>query len=843
MTTYDPLWDGYDELKAGAVETLTDAGYPWSPLTTSFSSYLATALTGISGAAVSNTRMSVNQLLAELTNDLGGDPVSHLTSSRGRLLAALGGVSGSPPATVGGWIVGAAGELGTMYEGYTLSWGHDFDTLDIVGPLTPSAPIFPTRLYGAGIRGNIASLGTSADVDPLTTGYNDSNRGVAVGFDNMSVSSSVLRLGARKATALEQAHISPTDLAINGGVRPQLSSMIHTGGACAFYPTTNAVIVEARIKFSSKANNPAGWHPSFWTYTIAPATANTGDEWDMECSSQSMYFEHIVHTAGVITSFDVGPLDYLDDTFHVFSFIFVNGSTTKMFVDGVYRTQLVRDSNTKNLPSFAMLTNHILNINWNGDTYSQAAWDGSATGAYIDVDYIRIARKTGVTHWTPLVSVSDLNVAYAGTGSVVLPSALTLWGDSGITEYVQVIPYDASEPGMADQTVFSQFPTGITYDSPSRTINVDFTAGTGKAGRSHVVIYGYKADGSTMEPLRFSINRGPKFTATTAEPSPDGAGGLTADLYYTADCGLIFPKSFSVSGLPAGWSFNATTSKITAASTSVSGGTISVTVTNGIGQQATADLELWSPAMISAAFTWDTTSATSTPNDGSGKVATLYDVYDATKCIAQTTTTKRPTISNTGGVGTNKRVMAFTSAAGTVLRSEDALATNAAGITSMADTADMRTGNLYVVFHAKETAISAVNRLLGWFSSVGGSFVHCRYTTTGRGWSIQGIGDTAQTADQATQDTNNHVFELEKAGASVIFRLDGTQVATLTITNTHGLTALHLLLGGANGAGTVTGVFNGSMGPGFVSTTIPGSSADKLRARQWVATRMGVTVV
>jgi hypothetical protein len=41
------------------------------------------------------------------------------------------------------------------------------------------------------------------DTDPAFTGFNDSNRGVPVGFDNMRVEDGVLRLQARAATANE----------------------------------------------------------------------------------------------------------------------------------------------------------------------------------------------------------------------------------------------------------------------------------------------------------------------------------------------------------------------------------------------------------------------------------------------------------------------------------------------------------------------------------------------------------------------------------------------------------------------------------------------------------------
>lgn len=486
---------------------------------------------------------------------------------------------------VGGAVVGQNGS--GFYAGYTLSWGDEFDALDIVGPANPRGKFFPTGAYHPGIRGNTTSLGTAFDADPLTTGYKDVNRGVAVGLDNMSVSNSVLRLGARAATAREQAFLTPTDRSSNGGVRQQLSAMIHTAGAFAYYPSTNAVIIEIRARFSSKVTNPAGFHPAFWTYSVRPVLNPTGNEWDLECNSQGMHFSNIVHTSGAIsTNNSAGPFDYMDDTFHVFSFVFRNGGNTQLYVDGALRSQFVGvDSNTKGMPSFVLLTSHIFNNVFAGEAYDAAAWASSATSPYFDIDWIRGWRTAGVTHWKPLVSVADLNVDYSGSGNVVLPSTKALWGDASVTEFVQVVPFDSAEPGMAEQTTFTQFPAGISYDAASRTIRSQFTTGTGNAGRSHVIVYGYKPDGSTMEPLRFSINRGPRMT--TGPLSAVAGDSYRHDIYGECDVGVMTPKILSVKGLPQGLSFDPSAALITGTPAATGVSNLTISCTNNVGQTAT----------------------------------------------------------------------------------------------------------------------------------------------------------------------------------------------------------------------------------------------------------------
>lgn len=107
MTDYSALTDGYDELTTAAIQTLTDEGYTYNPLTTSFAQYLATALTGIGGSTVSHLRMSMPELLAGLVNELGSGPVTHLNTTVAQLLALLGSASTpTPPAGTTGEPIG-----------------------------------------------------------------------------------------------------------------------------------------------------------------------------------------------------------------------------------------------------------------------------------------------------------------------------------------------------------------------------------------------------------------------------------------------------------------------------------------------------------------------------------------------------------------------------------------------------------------------------------------------------------------------------------------------------------------------------------------------------------------
>lgn len=188
-------------------------------------------------------------------------------------------------------------------------------------------------------------------------------------------------------------------------------------------------------------------------------------------------------------------------------------------------------------------------------------------------------------HWKPLISVPDLNVDYDGGGEVVLPSGPGSLGDASVTESVQVIACDSSEPGMAEQTTFAQLPAGISYNAASRTIRVDLTTGTGNAGRFHVVVYGYKPDGSTMEPLRFSINRGPRIT--TSLLSAVAGDSYRHDIYEECDVGVMTPKILSVKGLPQGLSFDPSAGLITGKPTAAAVSELTISCTNNGGETTT----------------------------------------------------------------------------------------------------------------------------------------------------------------------------------------------------------------------------------------------------------------
>lgn len=543
------------------------------------------------------------RLLRQLITLRGGTPTKITIAELGVQLAATGAAA----ATVGGAALESAGGTGTLYEGYTLSWGDEFTTLDTLRPSNSRGKYFTTRgaYSGTGPRGSDSVLAPMYDTDPYHTGHNDANRGVAYITDTMTVSSSVLALKARQATAGEKTKFQ--------GTRYVAASMISSLGSCVYHADaqgTGDIIIEARLKFST--TNPAGWHPTFWLFSCAPAQAaatdaQSADEHDFEgTGTVADLHRNIWDSGGVVSTEDATPLFTYDNAFHTWTWVLSKSATdgVKLYQDGVLWNTGPYSANTKDKIQQALLTCH---ADTNG---SEAGWTADADGATLSCDWWRIWRRTGKTHYRPLTSISDTNVAFNTATTITLPSAATIWGDGTVTEYLQCVIGEENEPGSNHGTGYVQFPTGVTYDSGTRVITIT-TALTGtKAGRLNFVLHGYKA-GCTAEPLRFALNVGPNINVSTISATTGTAG--TYDLYAAIDCGILVSdssgaksKPITVTGRPTGVTYDDSTGLLSWTTGIAAGGTtITVNVTNSAGQTASKSVSFVASGGVVTSFTDD----------------------------------------------------------------------------------------------------------------------------------------------------------------------------------------------------------------------------------------------
>lgn len=506
--------------------------------------------------------------------------------------AIFGGVrvSDSSSGKIGGISLESAGQAGTIYEGFTLSAGDDFNSLDILGPSNPRGRWITTRTYLNPPRGSDTLLGTMYDTDPEFTGFSDSNRGVPVGFDNMRAENGVLRLQARVATDAEKSHMQ--------GSRHEIAAMVSSVGAFSFYAGpagTGECIIEWYAMFTHKTRNPAGWHPSLWTQSSLPSYTYNSDELDIvEGTSQKATSNYNIwgsdgsRTGGG----SLGPdKDIMDGKYHKITAV-LSQSAVKIYVDDVLNSTSNIDANAVREPGYLLMSSHVYNGTFRGDKYLPEAWEQLWKGATISVDWCRIWRKTGLSHIKPLANIPSVNIAFGNRGSILLPEKSALWGRDDVIENIQCIMTEENEPGGSHTVPYNTLPAFVTYDSSTRTITV--SNGYAKSGRLNFVIYGYLQDGSSCEPARTWANIGPHFTGTTLTLS----AGQSIDLYPLWDCGVLVTdgvkcaKIIGCYSLPDGVIFDSVSSRITNFGAAAGSYVITTVCRNSVGQIANQKLNL-----------------------------------------------------------------------------------------------------------------------------------------------------------------------------------------------------------------------------------------------------------
>jgi hypothetical protein len=511
----------------------------------------------------------------------------------------------SSPPPIGGFSVGQVVTTG-FYAGYTLSWGDDFLTApDLVGPTNPKGAYFPARTFaGADGGATLPQRGGIAGVAPLTdpnwTGYLDANRGVAVGYNNIRTANSILTLQARNATAAESSFLAAP--ATNLNVQAELDTL----GTIVHYPASrNATIVDVYCQTSTAFTSwLSGTEMGPWALSSAPAASlGSADEVDIfeahGPTSSADLFSKITWAAGAAlanasNSLPTGAGSAVDGSFHLVTCIF-GATNVLVYVDETLASTIALSANTKSLP-----IRTLLEMFTGGAGFVQSDWTASGVGALsgmaFNVDYVRVWRTTGTNHYRPQATIADLNVAYGASGNMTLPAAATLWGGSPTNEVVETQAFEPNCPGLAPLgttalATFAGLPTSnginVTYNSGTRNLGVVHT--NGNAGRLHGVVTAWDSTGSTCQPARFTINVGPNLTT----PSLVFSSGVPCqyDAYYDADCGIITPKTFSISSAPA-WLSITPDGIISGTAPSNGFYRFILTVTNSAGQSVSRPISL-----------------------------------------------------------------------------------------------------------------------------------------------------------------------------------------------------------------------------------------------------------
>lgn len=491
-------------------------------------------------------------------------------------------VTGASNGTIGGLAINSAGEVGTYTEGYTLSDGDDFDgPLDLVTPANPLGRYSTTRgpyiIPGSGQQPRSSNGLGGADVDPYWTGHLDSNRGQIVPSfaDSITQANSVLSLMQRPATSAEQAHFPIP--------RPLLAAMIST----PFTSLGRAPVIFEWVDDRTSQNSKS--HYTGWLMQATGFATDDDLELDIEASSESnntgdgrkIHANENFWSGGVrsgsqsSSSAEVTPPAQPNRWA-----IKIDESGTRTFWMNGQIIQTVNTNQAKALArSFYLLfTNHSYLAGAN-------AWPTDATAvAPARIHWWRVWRKG--THYTPKSTPQTVRAAAGGNISLVLPDQQTLWGATGLPEKVEACMGEPNEPGgTTNGVIYGSLPTGFTYNATTRTLS----GSSSTPGRLQVVCFVDKA-GDTCKPHRILVEFGPAI-ASGSLTYPTGSP-VDWDVYRDCEVGVMTPKTVTVTGLPAGLSYSASTGKITGTPSSEGTATVTVTCTNSVGQSASVQRSL-----------------------------------------------------------------------------------------------------------------------------------------------------------------------------------------------------------------------------------------------------------
>jgi hypothetical protein len=496
--------------------------------------------------------------------------------------------------TVDGYKVGDQGAAGSIYSGFTLVWLEHFKSATPLGPATPNGRPF-SRSYQntstgtpGGPRTSEGALNVQYDLDAAHTGYEDAGMGVAVGTSGIAQSGSILSLISRRGTVAERNYFQP------GGSRLEVGCGWYSQFDCLINPQakgTGDVIVDFRVRYSAKASNPRGAHTDLWTSSAEPFPQLDADASNLEGNGRggAILDCNTVTAGSSVNTNSSTTQDIYDGTWRTISFK-ENTTELTMYFDGTQQDQLAVNCNTKNKNKQILITNHVYNAGWLGESYTAADFAGGQQ-MQIDTDYVAVWVRTGKPYFQPLQSVADVNIANGAGTTINLPSKLALWGDNTVTEFAQCVMTEGNEPGGDYAATYDTVPSFVTIDLNARTVTVAATAT--KAGRLTVHLQCRNSSGSACKPLVFHVNIGPRITTPSVIAVTNNVA-FSRKIYDDLDCGIFTSdasgrraKVVSVTGLPSGLTYNDTTGIISGTVTVNGDTTITISVTNSLGQSVT----------------------------------------------------------------------------------------------------------------------------------------------------------------------------------------------------------------------------------------------------------------
>lgn len=505
---------------------------------------------------------------------------------------SLGGVGGlpapTPTPTPGGSIGGVAiGTLATSgpESGMTLVYGDDFDgPLDIMGPA-------PSQRFGryATTRGNYlifdpgqqprASTGLGGvDSDPSWTGHFDSNRGrpIASMSDTIVQTGSKLSLRQRDMVTGEAAHVPLNNQNV-------LSSMIH--GAFDVMVTAPFVYKWEEQRFANSKDHQTTWFMNYMGFTRGDIEIDFEAASKKDGSGDGRQLEYNINVWDGVNrsgsrSAGSNPVTIDWSSPKSFAFHADPQGTANFYLEGQLGYQFATEqASVLAQPYHFVASAHMYNVT------------RPAGVSRLEYGYWQL--WVPGKHYVPQVAPTLIQVASGEAKTTVLPTQAALWGETGLTEKLEACMVEPNEPGgTTNGQFYLDLPSGVTYNASTRELAVNVTT----PGRLNIGRYVIKA-GCSSKVYRIAIEVGPvinvsDFSVTQGVP-------FSMDLYPMVNCGILVTdgvnkaKTITVSGLPAGLTYNDATGILSGTTNATTGmRTVVITATNSVGQQATKNINV-----------------------------------------------------------------------------------------------------------------------------------------------------------------------------------------------------------------------------------------------------------
>lgn len=502
-------------------------------------------------------------------------------------------VEAASGAVIGGAAIGTTGAEGSLYEGFRLVEGDDFDAM-------------PTRWNGRNLTGRYGhspqhigfrrtrSQDRAMYIDPAFRGAR-SESPVDLGYDGVSVANSVLTLTATPSPA-ELVPMLPTTWTDGQGDaqnRPLLISGSLKTGPSFMLSAGADFVVETRTRM--EAGQIRGYWPSFWTSTffwpdrgeidvlegkktttgsdpmttlnnlIASATDGGATQF-LTVSQPTMPVGRMVQLAVKKVG---GTLSFYDDIAEE-GVMALRGSTTSALVGRLTGAQDVR-------------IDLAVSSEWDASTFNIADWP-----AAVEFDWWRAwVPATAARQNEPLEVLPPVLTTPGGSWAATFPSAASLYGGAAGLEQVSAAFDNFDAPGMPTRNSATKLPSSMTVSLANRTVAGTVPATEGGA-MGVFITYAY-ADGS---PAKRTLL--PYYVAPAVQSLASGwtyAPGAAVDIAipFTAfHSGNLGPHTYTVTAPGLTVTGNGTgavqitgtasaTSTITIAATNIQGQTTTVT--------------------------------------------------------------------------------------------------------------------------------------------------------------------------------------------------------------------------------------------------------------------------